>query len=235
LKIEPVIKAIAAIRLTLAIVGIAFLSNVALQVFISQRNPQTHLHSYQNPKSLLSANLRMNQKLNSMKHLGAKQKQREMIRFQIRRATLRDLDILVEQRRNMFEDLRHRSPVEHRVGDRSYRKFVEEMIPKGRFAGFLAETKDGTAVAGACVWIREVQPHPGKTSPTRGPYLMSVYTAPKFRGLGLATRVIKEAMKWAKKKGFAQMTLHASRMGRRLYKELGWERTWEMRVNLRQR
>lgn len=153
--------------------------------------------------------------------------------LRIRRARLKDLGILVEQRHNMFEHLRHRSPIEHRIGDLSYRKFVTEMMPKKRFVGFLAETKDGEVVAGACVWIREIQPHPGKKSSKRGPYLMSVYTVPKYRGLGLATRLVKEAMKWAKKKGFTQMTLHASRMGRRLYKDLGWERTWEMRVNLR--
>jgi GNAT superfamily N-acetyltransferase len=156
-------------------------------------------------------------------------------RLRLRRATIQDLDILVEQRRNMFEDLRHRTSLEHKVGDSSYRKFVKEMMRKGRFVGFLAETKDGEVIAGACVWIRDIQPHPGKISPRKGPYLMSVYTAPKFRRLGLATRLVKETMEWAKKNGFMQMTLHASRMGRQLYQDLGWERTWEMRFNLKGR
>ncbi len=168
-----------------------------------------------------------------MKHLNARKKRGKIIRFHVRRARLGDLDVLIEQRHDMFEDLRRRTAIEHRVGDRSYRKFVEEMMSKGRFAGFLAETKDAEVVAGACVWVREVQPHPGRISPAREPYLMSVYTAPQYRGLGIATRLVKEAVKWAKKKGFTQMTLHASRMGRRLYKRLGWERTWEMRVNLK--
>lgn len=168
-----------------------------------------------------------------MKGPRARKRLGKAIGFQIRQASLRDLDALVEQRHEMFEDLRHRTPTEHHIGDQAYREFVPEMIRKKRFVGFLAVTKDGLPVAGACIWLKEVQPHPGKTRPRKTPYLMSVYTLPEFRGRGLATRLVKETMKWSRKRGFTQMTLHASKMGRHLYKALGWERTWEMRVNLK--
>jgi GNAT superfamily N-acetyltransferase len=132
----------------------------------------------------------------------------------------------------MFEEIRHRTRAEHRKGDISYRRFVRKMLAKKRFVAFLAETRNGEIAAEACVWIRENQPQPSKKSSKWGAYLMSVYTAPKFRGQGVATRLVKEAMKWVKKKGFNRMTLHASRMGQRMYRKLGWERTWEMRINL---
>jgi GNAT superfamily N-acetyltransferase len=162
----------------------------------------------------------------------SRRKQRRATHFQIRRATLKDLETLVEQRHRMFEDLRPRTPAEHVIGDEAYRKFVPDMLQKRRFAAFLAITEEGRPVAGACVWLKEMQPHPGTTRPKKSPYLMSVYTMPEYRGLGLARRLVKEAMKWSKRKGFLQMSLHASRMGRHLYKDLGWERTWEMRINL---
>jgi ribosomal protein S18 acetylase RimI-like enzyme len=133
----------------------------------------------------------------------------------------------------MFEELRHRTRQEHRVGDSAYRKFLRDAIPSKRFAGFVAETTDGEVVAGACVWMREIQPHPGRISPKRGAYLMSVYTASNFRGRGLARTLVKQCMNWARKNGSVQMSLHASKMGRKMYKRLGFERTWEMRIDLK--
>jgi len=59
-----------------------------------------------------------------------------------------------------------------------------------------------------------------------------MYTEPKFRGRGLATRIVNEAMRWSKRNGHAVMTLHASKQGRSVYSRLRWERTWEMRVRL---
>ncbi|MHB1907854.1 MAG: GNAT family N-acetyltransferase [Nitrososphaerales archaeon] len=148
--------------------------------------------------------------------------------FHLRRATRRDIDTLVMHRHAMFEDLRHRTRREHLVGDRAYRKFVLEMLARKTFACFVVETKDREIVASGCVWLRERQPHPGKTSPSKEAYLMSMYTKKEHRGKGFATKIVKEAIKWAKKKGYSSLNLHASFMGRPVYKKLGFKRTHEM-------
>ena len=64
------------------------------------------------------------------------------------------------------------------------------------------------------------------------PLLLSVYTDPRFRRLGLASRCTKAAMDWCRAQGFPSMTLHASKKGRGVYQGLGWKRTWEMGVSL---
>jgi len=150
--------------------------------------------------------------------------------FIVRRATLRDLDTLVEQRHKMWKDIRQVTPKQHRIADDVYRKWVVEMVRRRRFAGFLALTKEGKKpVAGGCVWIKEVHPSPW-SSRRRTPYLMSMYTDPSFRGNGLATEIVNSAMKWSEQRGFPSLSLHASKMGRMVYSRLGFEQTNEMRI-----
>ena len=153
------------------------------------------------------------------------------MKVKIRPATLKDLDTLVHQRHMMFEDMDHPTPEEHEIGDRAYRKWASREMRADRFVGFLATTLSGRVVAGGCVWLQEVQPRPG-FSGGRRPYLMSMYTEPKSRGAGLASLIVRQAMDWCKRKGYSRMTLHASKMGRRVYKKIGWQRTWEMAIEL---
>ncbi|MGO9646168.1 MAG: GNAT family N-acetyltransferase [Candidatus Bathyarchaeia archaeon] len=59
-----------------------------------------------------------------------------------------------------------------------------------------------------------------------------MYTEPRWRGLGLGSRIVGEAVKWANKNGHADFRLHASSMGRSLYLRQGFKRTWEMKLEL---
>jgi GNAT superfamily N-acetyltransferase len=153
-------------------------------------------------------------------------------RFRIRRATLRDLDALVHQRRGMWEDIADHTPGEHDRADAVYRAWARQRLKTGKLVAFLAEARDGRVVAGGCVWLRENQPRPGWED-REMPYLLSMYTEPEHREKGLASRIVREAVRWAKAQGYRRMTLHASTYGRDIYKRLGWERTWEMRIRLR--
>jgi GNAT superfamily N-acetyltransferase len=119
--------------------------------------------------------------------------------LRIRRATFRDLDVLVHHRRRMFEDMpRPYTPDEHAVHDREYRRWAKRLMARGEFVAWIAETKEGAPVAGGAVWLQERQPRPGQRA-SKVPYLLSMYTEPEFRGRGLATRIVKEAMRWAKR------------------------------------
>ena len=151
--------------------------------------------------------------------------------FRVRRATLRDLDALVRQRRGMWEAIGDHTPEEHDRADAVYRRWARQRLKSGRLVGFLVETRSRHVVAGGCVWLRENQPRPGWEDRTM-PYLLSMYTEPEYRGKGLATRIVREAVRWARANGFRRMTLHASDEGRNVYARLGWQRTWEMRYRL---
>jgi GNAT superfamily N-acetyltransferase len=154
-----------------------------------------------------------------------------MAGFRVRRAALEDLDVLVAQRRRMFEDMGGFGAEEHAVGDREYRRWVRRLMPKGEFVAWIVEA-GGRAVAGGAVWLQERQPRPGRAA-QKAPYLLSMFTEPPFRGRGLASMIVRTAARWAAREGYDFMTLHGSREGRRVYAKLGWKRTWEMRLSLK--
>jgi len=151
--------------------------------------------------------------------------------FRIRRATLRDLDVLVRHRRGMWRDISDHTEAELDAADRVYRRWARQRMKAGALVGFLAVARDGGVAASGCVWVRRQQPMPAWPGGDV-PYLLSMYTEPDHRGKGLATRIVREAVRWAKALGYRRMTLHASRYGRDLYANLGFERSWEMRIRL---
>jgi len=89
----------------------------------------------------------------------------------------------------------------------------------------------GQAVASGCVWVQPIQPRP-RWGECCQPYLLSMYTEPSFGGRGPGKRIAGAATDWARREGHPRFTLHASAMGRPLYEALGWERTWEMKLDL---
>ena len=154
-----------------------------------------------------------------------------MSRFRIRLATLRDLDVLVHHRRRMWEEMGESDQVELDAADTVYRRWARQRMKTRRLIGFILEDAKGRAVASGCVWLRPMQPRPGR--PMRPvPYLLSMFTEPDSRGRGLATRIVREALRWCKDHEYPRLTLHASARGRSLYRRLGFRNTWEMRIKL---
>lgn len=131
----------------------------------------------------------------------------------------------------MWEDLGVKGKAEHDRADRIYGRWVRSRMKNERLVGWIAEKRDGTVAGGGCVWLQEVQPRPHRKG-TMQPYLLSMYTEPEFRGHGVATKVVEAAIDWTKKQGYQRLQLHASEMGRGVYKRLGFTRTWEMRFNI---
>ena len=152
-------------------------------------------------------------------------------RVKIRRATLRDLDVLVHQRHGMWVDMGVGNNEQVERQDRVYRRWARSRLKTGALLGWVAEISGGTVVAGATMWLRPTVPRPGMKLLTQ-PYLLSMYTEPEWRGRGLATRIVDEAAEWVRKNGYRELLLHGSRMGRRIYLRRGFERTWEMRLEL---
>ena len=152
-------------------------------------------------------------------------------RLKVRRATLRDLDVLVHHRRAMWEDMGVGTGTELDEADRLYKKWTRTRLKRGKFAAWVVENGDGEIVGGGSVWLQPIQPRLGSNAIVQ-PYLLSMYTERNFRGMGVASRIVKEAVKWSKRNGYSSLLLHASKVGRRLYIKLGFKRTWEMRRSL---
>ena len=152
-------------------------------------------------------------------------------RFLVRKVIPRDVEVLVRHRRGMWIDLGIREKAVLDEADRVYRKWAKLAFKNRSLEAWVAETTDGLEVGSGCIWLRAAQPRPNLKKQVQ-PYLLSMYTEPPFRRKGVASLLVKEAIKWCKKNGHSRLALHASRQGRSLYRKLGFSRTWEMRLKL---
>lgn len=152
--------------------------------------------------------------------------------FTIRRASLSDLESLVYQRRRMWEDMDSFDKSVLDRGDCEYRLWARARLRNGTLQGWLAEDSDMRVVGGGCIWLQPIQPHP-EVKKHRQPYLMSMFTEPSYRGKGVASEIVKAAVEWSRVKGYPYVMLHASEMGRSVYERLGFERRWQMRLDLK--
>ncbi len=119
------------------------------------------------------------------------------------------------------------SKKEAKAGDREYVRWVKEKMKAGKLTGILVENSKKEVVAGGCIWLKEKPPRPSAKKKDV-PYLLSVHTEKAYRGKGLATLIVKESIKLAKKLGYPRVELHASKQGEGVYRRLGFERTNEM-------
>ena len=164
--------------------------------------------------------------------------------FTVRKATLKDLPALVHQRREMWHDLGVKDKNELDMADKVYERWARARMKNETLHAWIAENA-GRILGGGCLWLQPTQPRPGSniwpqpvrtgqgSNPMLVPYLLSMYTEPHSRGLGVASGVVEKAVEWCRSNGFPQVRLHASEMGRKVYLKHGFQRTWEMRRRIR--
>jgi GNAT superfamily N-acetyltransferase len=160
--------------------------------------------------------------------------------FQIRFATVADLEVISWHRARMFQDMGELPPdLFESFRDQSLETF-QSMFERGEYVGWLAslENEPEQIVAGAGVQLREVPPHPqtnpnGKIDIVSGgqAIIQNVYTEPDWRRRGLAALLIERIIDWTHAQGIESLVLHASDEGRALYERLGFIATTEMRFN----
>ena len=155
-------------------------------------------------------------------------------RFLVRRATSRDLEVLVLHRRGMWKDLGITESLALDEADRVYRRWVKSGFRNGHLLGWIVKTKTGVAAGSGCIWLQPTQPRPNRKKQIQ-PYLLSMYTEPSHRRKGVASRIVKKAVQWCRRNGYSRLTLHTSRNGRALYRKYGFSRSWEMKLNLVQK
>lgn len=140
----------------------------------------------------------------------------------IRRATLDDLDTLIDLRLALMRDLGD-LPDEDAATRLAaiLRDYFAAELPDGRFLGWLACDDDGAAIGcGGLVYLRKP---PMLANPTgREAYVMNMYTAPAWRGRGVATQILAAIVAHARESGVPRVHLHASDQGRPVYARAGF-------------
>ncbi|HTP54285.1 MAG TPA: GNAT family N-acetyltransferase [Thermoplasmata archaeon] len=152
--------------------------------------------------------------------------------LRLRRARASDLELLVAHRRKMWLAIGGRLRAHLDRADPVYRRWVRRELAARHFVGFVVETPDGRPAGSGAIWLVPTQPRPGRLARPRMPYVMSMFTEPEFRGRGVATRIVRAQIRWARDRGYARLFLHASEMGRPIYARLGFAPGNEMRLDL---
>ena len=134
-----------------------------------------------------------------------------------RKAVRSDIPELAEIRKKQLID-------EGMNPDREIRQelqaFFQKHFEDDTLVEFLALENDETAATAAILFM-EYPPTFANPSGIRG-YVTNMYTAPAYRGRGLASGMLERLMKEAEERGVTEILLHASGMGRSVYERFGF-------------
>jgi GNAT superfamily N-acetyltransferase len=154
--------------------------------------------------------------------------------FRIRRATIKDADIIAWHRARMFQDMGELSGDAFEVLRAKSRARLREWLETGKYIGWLAgcANKPESVIAGAGVQLLSTLPRPlgfSRIGEGRQGIIINVFTEPEWRRQGIASMLMKEMIKWSRTENLDWLTLHASDEGRAIYERLGFNPTNEMR------
>ncbi len=153
------------------------------------------------------------------------------MKLNIQHATLKDTELLVKHRLNMWHDIVPDLEASVTGTEERTREWISEKLSSGKLLGFIAKTDEGQVAGSGCIWIREQPPLPFSQF-VEVPYLMSLYTEREFRSRGVARIILKTSIAWCREKGYDRVNLDASEAGRSLYETLGFKPGYGMRLEL---
>ena len=151
--------------------------------------------------------------------------------LKIREASGSEIAEIIRQRREMFHDMGFTDISALDVMQRTSEQFIRQALADGRYHQWFAETSGRRIVGGVAVLTHRWVSSPAIPRPERS-YILNMYVSPEFRRKGVARRLMERAIEWCRGQGFFSLSLHASEMGVRLYEELGFKPTNEMRLDL---
>lgn len=149
------------------------------------------------------------------------QMQRFRENYEYKKATIEDLDELVQTRiivlraANKLSEGEDMSEVE-----RQSREYYKRALQTGEHIAYLVYDNEKIIGAGG-VSFYQVMPtyhNPGG----KKAYIMNMYTAPEYRRQGIARRTLDLLVAEAKERGVLQISLEATEMGRPLYERYGF-------------
>jgi GNAT superfamily N-acetyltransferase len=156
--------------------------------------------------------------------------------FKIRRATVRDADVIAWHRARMFQDMGDVSGDAFEILRTKARARREQWIDSGDYIGWLATPADKpeTIIGRAGIQLQPILPRPVDTSTIgegRQGTIINVFTEPQWRRHGIAGLLIKGIVAWSKSERLDRLILHASDEGRSLYEKFGFVASNEMRLS----
>ncbi len=141
--------------------------------------------------------------------------------IQIKRAELKDLDLIVKWRmetlEDVFADQKDSFPEDLEEKNRAY---YEQALPAGRHIACFA-LADGRIVGCGGICLYQELPSPDNPGGLCA-YLMNIYCRPAYRRQGVGTAIVRWLVSRAGERGITKIFLEASDAGRALYREIGF-------------
>jgi GNAT superfamily N-acetyltransferase len=131
----------------------------------------------------------------------------------------------------MFCEMGHRDDKALDAMTAAFLPWLRQRMNDSEYLAWLAVSPDGSIVAGLGLWLMDWPPHMIGPGARRG-NILNVYTERQFRRQGIARCLMDIALDWCRTNGIRAVILHASEDGQKLYEQLGFERTNEMRILL---
>jgi GNAT superfamily N-acetyltransferase len=143
--------------------------------------------------------------------------------FTIRRATVNDVETLVELRHAMQVEMEHSQAAASAddIVDKM-RDYFAQQLTGNHFAAFFAEA-GGEVIGTGGVVVFDVPPSPPNPSGAEG-YVMNMYTVPDWRGRGVAHAIVDALIRHAYGEGARRMWLRTSDAGERVYERFGFQK-----------
>jgi ribosomal protein S18 acetylase RimI-like enzyme len=110
-------------------------------------------------------------------------------------------------------------------------QYFERTIPRNQFIGWVATVNDEKIISTGGLVFDEHPPGPNNTT-GKIAYIMNLSTDIKYRRKGVARAILRTILSYVNQKGIKVVSLHATDMGKRLYQELGFQDSNEMRLKL---
>ncbi len=160
--------------------------------------------------------------------------------MKIRKATLKDVPMIVEMWEGFMDEhsvmvrdkeLKYKEQDEfaENRGD-NYKEFISGFIEKGNGAIFIAEEDE--AVGYCLVFIKDNIPI---FKVKKLGYASDLFVKKEFRGKGISSKLVEEALKWFKEKGLKHISLQtycSNDKARSIYKKMGF---FEYKVEMRKK
>ena len=141
--------------------------------------------------------------------------------IEVRRASLADLDLLMEWRMTVLHEVFSIPACDPMAElERENRRYYQATLPtEGHIACFACAGNEIIGCGGVCLY-REM---PSPDNPGGGcAYLMNIYTRPEFRGQGAGKKIVSWLISQAAQRSITKIYLETSISGRSLYQEMGF-------------